>query len=314
MMEYAAWRAMNTDITLAAEGDPAALPAGFAQARALVSALEARFTRFEDTSELSALNRSAGRWFAASAELFEVVCRARELAAETDGLYDPSILPALEDAGYDRSMDAIRASGVSRLASPGAAFRIGVQDVRLDPASRSVFLPEGMRLDLGGIAKGWIAQQAARQMATWSRACALDAGGDIVACGLPEGSPCWEIGLENPLDPARDLAVLRMPPGAVATSSVVKRRWQQGDRTRHHLIDPRTGLPAQTDWLCVTVMAADAAVAEVYAKAILIAGPADAERLAARRDGLAFLAVDSSGQLWGSRNVGRFLNASFKST
>jgi thiamine biosynthesis lipoprotein len=77
---------------------------------------------------------------------------------------------------------------------------------------------------------------------------------------------------------------------------------------QHHLIDPRTGQPAETDWLSVTVIAPSATVAEVFAKALLIAGSRQAERIAARRSDLAFIAVDRTGQLWGSNNAKEFLD------
>jgi thiamine biosynthesis lipoprotein len=106
----------------------------------------------------------------------------------------------------------------------------------------------------------------------------------------------------------KTLAMLRIDRGAVATSSVTRRRWQQGETVRHHVIDPRSGLPAETDWLCVTVIAPHAAMAEVFAKALLIAGSREAERIAAWREEIAFVAVDGAGKLWGSKNAKGFLD------
>ena len=126
--------------------------------------------------------------------------------------------------------------------------------------------------------------------------------------GLPAGETAWQVELEDPRDPAQALAILRVRPGAVATSSITKRRWQQGDRVRHHLIDPRSLQPAETDWLSVTVIAPHATTAEVFAKALLIAGSREAERIAAQRNDLAFIAVDRTGQLWGSNNAQEFLD------
>ena len=98
----------------------------------------------------------------------------------------------------------------------------------------------------------------------------------------------------------QDPATLHVGPGAVATSSIAKRRWQQGRREQHHIIDPRTGLPAETDWLSVSVIAPHAALAEVYAKALLIGGAREAEDIAVRRPEITYLVVDQTGQLWGS--------------
>jgi thiamine biosynthesis lipoprotein len=307
-MEYREFRAMNSAILLVAEGEPEVITRGFDQAQALIASLEARFTRFSDTSELAQLNRSEGKWFRASAELFDVVQQSYDFARETNGLFDPSILEALESVGYDKSMDDLRAHGVTRMpASPSPkTFDFGI--VRLDPDARAIWLPCEMRLDLGGIAKGWIAERAAQELAAYSDACTVNAGGDLFMVGLPSGDGTWRVALEDPRDPDQTLAILRVGPGAVATSSTMKRRWQQGERVRHHLIDPRKGQPAETVWLSVTAIAPHAAAAEVFAKALLIAGPSEAEQIAVRRGDLAFIAVDRAGQLWGSKNAEEVLD------
>jgi thiamine biosynthesis lipoprotein len=308
-MEYCEFRAMNSDVVLAAEGTHESIARGFDQAQALIRALEARLTRFSDTSELAQLNRSAGSRFGASHELYTLVRQAYDFVNETDGLFDPTILDALENAGYDRSMDDMLrgAHSVTRLTEP-SSMKWDASKISFDPHVRTIRLPRGMRLDLGGIAKGWIAERAAHKLAEHADACAVSAGGDMFMIGLPAQETAWRIELEDPRDPDQTLAVLRVQPGAVATSSVTKRRWLQAERMQHHLIDPRTGQPAETDWLSVTVIAPRATVAEVFAKALLIAGSRQAERLAARRSDLAFIAMDRTGQLWGSNNAKEFLD------
>ncbi len=307
-MEYREFRAMNSDIVLAAEGDLRALEQGFERARKFVEASETRFTRFSDTSELASLNRASGEWVSVSPDLYELVLEARDYGEQTGGLFDLSILAELEQAGYDKSMEEIRAHGAG---APHVGAKSGRGDFRatqFDPAAAAIRLPPGLRLDLGGIAKGWIAERAARLLAECSDACAVNAGGDLFAVGRPAGETAWEIALEDPRDARETLAVLRVGPGAVATSSITKRRWQQGTRVMHHLIDPRTGSPAETDWLSVTVMAPHATTAEVFAKALLIGGAREAGDLAARREDIVFIAVDRSGQLWGSGKAKEYLD------
>lgn len=307
-MEYHEFRAMNTAVVLAAEGRDARVQAGFQHAQAFIEACERRFTRFSESSDLSALNRAAGTWQPVSTEMFDVLRQARRYWEATGGLFDPTILEALELAGYDRSLEAVRAggAGAARAGRPPAAPGFGA--VELDEETRRVRLPAGVRIDLGGIAKGWIAEGAAWLLSAYAPACAVDAGGDLFAAGLPQGEPAWQVGLEDPRDPQQTLAVLRVGPGAVATSSVAKRRWRQGDRVRHHLIDPRSGEPAETDWLSVTVIAPHATTAEAYAKALLIAGSRKAEALAARCREIVYLAVDRDGRLWGSRGAREVLD------
>jgi thiamine biosynthesis lipoprotein len=122
----------------------------------------------------------------------------------------------------------------------------------------------------------------------------------MVLVGEPEeGVGWWEVALEDPRDPESDLAVLKVRPGALATSSITKRRWQRSGKSQHHLIDPRNGEPAETEWLSVTVAAPRAAEAEVLAKALLIAGPEDGMALVSKNEETGFIAVDREGKLWG---------------
>ena len=118
--------------------------------------------------------------------------------------------------------------------------------------------------------------------------------------GLPTGAKAWEVALEHPLYPNQPLAMLKIPPGAVATSSITRRVWKQGQQIRHHLIDPRTGEPAVTGWLSVTVISPHADTSEVFAKALLIAGPQAAHILLKNDEQISYLAVDSVGKIWGT--------------
>jgi thiamine biosynthesis lipoprotein len=301
-MNYDEFRAMNSDILLAASGsDITLIKNGFLLAREFINRSEQRFTRFSEESELAQLNRSAGVWFQASAEMYQVIEQAHRLAIETDGLFNPAILPALKQAGYDRSMDEIR-NNPPRMEPPRLVEKHDFRQIQLDSASKSILLPHGMQVDLGGIAKGWIAEQAAQQLAQVSEACAVSAGGDMFIVNLPQGETSWEIGLENPLEPDQDLAVLRVKPGAVATSSIAKRQWKHNGQLQHHLIDPRSGQPAVTEWLSTTVWAEAAVQAEVYAKALLIAGPQGVDGLFKNQTSKAYLAVDKHGWVHGSNN------------
>jgi FAD:protein FMN transferase len=307
-MEYREFRAMNTDIVLAAEGDSSLIARGFDEAAGFIEGMEARMTRFSPDSELAQLNRSGGTWFRASEELFDVVHAARDFFDQTRGLFDPTILDALESIGYDKSMDEIRAQGAGESPDSALVVRHDFRQVKFDDSARAIRLAPGMRLDLGGIAKGWIAEHAAERLVPYSNACAVDAGGDLFAIGQPKDEGTWRISLDDPRDPERSLAILRISSGAIATSSVTRRRWQQGNQLQHHLIDPRYGQSAKTDWLSVTVIAPHTTIAEVYAKALLIAGSDSAPTLATERDDISYIAVDGSGKLWGYNNIGRLLD------
>ncbi len=296
-MQYDSFRAMNTTILLACESPTASQ--AFAEVREYIETCERRFTRFSSDSELARLNRSAGSWFAASPELFSLLQAALHCHLQTEGLFDPSILPDLEQAGYTRSLEKLRAQGPDP--QPAAYSRPAhppFSAIELHPITGSVRLPYGMRIDLGGIAKGWIAEQAARRLEKSSLACAVNAGGDLFLVGLPANQPHWEVALEDPRNPDLDLMTLLVEPGAIATSSIAKRTWQQGGLNRHHLIDPRNGQPAETPWVSVTVFAPHTATAEAFAKAILIGGPTAASMLIAQNPSIHYLAIDTENQVW----------------
>ena len=299
-MKTVQFRAMNTDILLAAEGKAGQLEKGFELAEQFIHDSEDRFSRFSESSELSELNRSTGTWFKASPDLFAVIILARRFFHLTRGLFDPSILPDLRRVGYDRSMDVLREEGAAPLfESLLAGERPSFSEMDLDDENRMIRLPAGMALDLGGIAKGWIAEQAAIILSGFASTCAVNAGGDMFLVGLPQGQAQWPVELEDPFQPENTLTMLKVEPGAVATSTVTKRTWKQGDKNRHHLIDPRSGEPAETEWVSVTVIAEHACEAEVFAKALLIGGPQQSEEIS-RNSGIRFsyLAVDRERKIW----------------
>lgn len=253
------------------------------QVERLFCVIETRLTRFSETSELSQLNERQGEWVPVSNVMWQIVCRALELAEETDGLFDPTILNALETAGYSQSFEQMGGTAVSAgVATNGASWTraestlgYGWRDIMLDRERQAIRLPEGVRLDLGGIGKGYAAQQAVAFLSQWGP-CLIDAGGDLVAGDAPRGWPGWPVGISAPWasDNGNPQEVLRLwlRNRTLATSGIDFRRWQQNGRLQHHLIDPRTGQPAETNAMTVSLLARDATRAEAWATAALVAG------------------------------------------
>lgn len=229
---------MGTQVTARGNGAFAAL--------AEVQRLETILTRFR-ASPLTRLNE-AGRLEHPPVELVQAVQHALNVAKETRGWITPTILPALESAGYTL------APGDN---APGAAqFVPSTEGMVVTPDL--IQLPAGVRLDLGGTAKGWIAEQAARLLSGNSL---LDAGGDMQVTFTVPGT----LGVETPDGTPM---YLNLNPGTygVATSSVLKRAWAGG----HHLIDPRTGQSAQTPFVQATALASTVTRAETLAKLALL--------------------------------------------
>jgi thiamine biosynthesis lipoprotein len=266
----------------------------------LVAIWEATCTRFDPRSELSQLNAAAGQPRVVSDLLFKVLWTARRAAQATDGLFDPTLLRSLEAIGYDRDFAALVAETPASPRRGPIPSTGGWRGLELDPERRTAQLPVGIGLDLGGLAKGMavdavIADLAARDVGV----AAVDAGGDLAVLGLPPGAEAWPIAIEAP-DGARQV---RLVSGALATSSVARRRWHQGSTQRHHLIDPRTGLPSRARLWSTSVAAASCAQAEVAAKAAFLLGPKAGSRFLTGHDltGL-FVLPDGS-----ERRAGRWL-------
>jgi len=297
-MHELAFRAMGSEMRVLLDGT-ASLGNPLAQVPVWFAAWEATLSRFQPGSELSRLNARAGRVVRVSRTLWAVLQAALLAARRTGGLVTPTGLRALEAAGYTRSFTAGVGSGASM--APGGPLPRW-QSIRCRPHVRSVRVPAGVRLDFGGIAKGWAADRTAHALAAVGPAL-VDAGGDIRVSGpCADGRP-WPIGVADPHDPDRDVALLALRRGAVATSGRDYRRWQQGGVWQHHILDPRTGRPATTDVMSATVIAPTAVYAEAAAKALLILGSRAGLAWLDRRPALAGLVVLDDGQVSVSRRL-----------
>lgn len=244
---------------------------GIAWAEDFFARVEAELSRFRSTSALSQLNGAAGRGpQVVSPMLCTVLLEALNAARESGGIYDPTVLHSLERAGYDRSFEAIEPTGCTEMGPPPNGTLGGWRRIQVDHNSRSVDLPADLALDLGGIAKGWTVDRVALALVGLG-AVLVDAGGDLRVVGTVDGEP-WLIGVQAPFTPERDRAVVRLRDGALATSSIGGRQWRRGDRTLHHLIDPRTGTSADSNLHSVTVHAPNTMTADVAAKVVLVLG------------------------------------------
>ncbi|MCA9946200.1 MAG: FAD:protein FMN transferase [Anaerolineales bacterium] len=285
--------------------------AAFAQAEALFVRNERALSRFRPDSELMQLNARSGQWVTVSDLLWREVALAVEMARQTDGRFDPTLLKALVQAGYDCSFEQVRSGDhFSWWESEKLYGRWA--DVALDETRQAVRLPAGVALDLGGIAKGDTAQQA-RNLLQLVGPCLVDAGGDLVAGAAPLGQLGWPVALSQPgADDfgQDDLATFWLANGALATSGIDYRRWLQNGRLAHHLIDPRTGQSASTDLLTATVLAHDAAAAEAWATATLIAG-ADVGMALLLDRGLAGLVVVGDGRILATPQMDQLLQGEF---
>lgn len=287
---------------------------------ALLDALEQSWSRFIDSSEISALNAAAGAPMQVGPRTLLLVERALQASRLTRGWFDPTLLYQLKRAGYDRPFAELAPSGlgplvltVDRRADPADAIRIHEWDavasrVVVDHTAATVTVPGDAAFDPGGIGKGLAADLLAQTaMEGGANAVLVDLGGDIATAGqAPVGG--WLVEIENPFDRSDSIAAARLPWGAIATSSRSRRRWTAPDGTeRHHLIDPTTGEPSTSDVAAATVIAGECWLAESVAKAAVLAGLETGLDIVESL-GLHAVLVDADGTLHATPGMNGFLS------
>lgn len=248
--------------------DPAQGAEEYAQTR--LEELERRWSRFLPGSDVSRLNTSPDAFLMVSADTIGLLAAMKHAWQVTAGGYDPTLLGAINAAGYATSVD-----GCGKTSCKAGSRRRGrtVADVQIDPATSSVVVPAGVGLDPGGIGKGFAADIVVTELLDGGTGGALvSVGGDLAASGTAPTPDGWVVAVEHPLESSRELVRLVFGAGGIATSSTLSRAWvQDGDR-RHHVIDPRTQTCASTDLAAVTVIARAGWEAEVHATAALLSG------------------------------------------
>lgn len=280
---------MGSGLSLAVDGcDAATAAVAWAAVLDEFARTEAAMSRFDATSEVGAMNRATlvGAAFAPSRRLAVAVQTCERARRVTEGRFDPRILDTLERIGY-------RGAGLGG----GALGSVAGRDLPIARRLDRAWISLGHPIDLGGIGKGLALRWAAgRVRATGVQRFLLDAGGDMVASdGVPAERP-WQIGIEDPTGDPEPRAVLTVRDGAVATSSIRRLRWVAASGPVHHLIDPTTDAPADGGLLAVTVAGSDPAWAEVWSKALFVAGRRGIAQLA-RRQGLAAWWIADDGEL-----------------
>lgn len=253
--------------------------------------LEQRWSRFLPDSDLSRLTAAEGRPTAVHPDTVVLLTAMRDVWHETDGDFDPTLLPALVAGGYARSViDSARVTALP----PVARDRADLDAMRIE--GETVSLPAGTALDPGGIGKGLAADLIADELIDLGVAgCLIEVGGDVRVRGTAPDGVAWRIRVEDPFEPAGTRCIVRLGDGGIATSSQRKRRWTvDGGTDAHHLIDPATLRSARTRVQTVTVIAATASRAEALTKPGFLRPLDDyLEWLPAR--GAAALTIDADG-------------------
>ena len=228
---------------------------------------EKRFSRFLASSELSQINRKAGQAVEISPEFKDLILACQKMAKATQNLFNPFILPALQSAGYIGSWPNI---DIKKNNLDFSNRRIcNIDNIKL--MKNTILIPSNCALDFGGIGKGYLLDKIAAIIERhkiknyW-----LSFGGDLIFAGHDEQKIGWQVGIADAKNPKKEIDILETfgQKMAVATSGVVKRKGEGW----HHLIDPGTGRPAESNILTATVVAQSATLTDVLAKSLVILG------------------------------------------
>jgi thiamine biosynthesis lipoprotein len=262
-------------------------------------------SRFRYDSELTLLNQQHEQPVQVSQILWDVFQAAREAEQMTNGLVTPTLLDAILEAGYDRTFEEL-----ANLNTPihGAAKRVSssLSVITVNDAERTIALPPGVGLDFGGVAKGWAAHQTMKRLQAEGSAL-VDAAGDIAISGPRADGSEWQIGVADPFHKGEEIETLFLSRCGVATSGKDRRHWARGGNLQHHIIDPSTKQPAETDLLTVTVVAPTVMQAEAAAKAAFILGSRVGLEWIEARPEFAALFILDSGELLYSQKMEEYL-------
>lgn len=295
-------------ISLLDGGSEAALQAVFTRLREI----EARMSANRDGTEIAAVNGAAGRSpVRVSPDTFFVVKKALEYARISNGAFDPSIGPIVKLWNIGLEGQRVPEDREIRDALPLVDWK----SVVLDERASTVFLPRtGMRLDLGAIAKGYAADEAARILGERRvKAAIVDLGGNILVYGKKPDGSLWRVGVQNPFDDRGTyLGIMSMGAGTVVTSGIYERFFEQDGKRYHHILDTRTGRPVDSDIVSVTVIAPSSIDADGLSTTLFALGRERGLDLVRTLPGVEAVYVDARKRLYLSPGASKFFNLTDK--
>lgn len=305
MLHRLPFRAMGGDMVVLLEDGSVSPPSILGEVPNWFEGWEQSLSRFRRDSELSYLNRTFDQPVRVSDTLWDVFQYALSAETLTNGLVTPTVFDAVLEAGYDQSFDILpRYQNQHGLQTLTAVNPLSM--VIWDEKSQTICLPQGVHLDFGGVAKGWAAHQTAERLKNYGSA-VMNAAGDIaLSAALPNGEP-WKIGVRNPFERDTDFETLKVGRCGIATSGRDRRRWSQNGAPRHHIIDPYTGQPAETDVMTATIVAPTVMEAEAAAKAVLILGGEEGMKWIESDPTLAGIIVLENGHTFYSQRISKYL-------
>jgi thiamine biosynthesis lipoprotein len=275
------------------------------RAHAAFARVDSLMSNWTTTSEVARINREAGHEVVVQPEVAVVLDASLRLWRESDGAFDITVEPLVRAWGFLGGRPRVPDS-----AAAAAAFRrVGARQVAWDSTRRTVrFANDSVRIDLGGIAKGYGVDAAAAELRRHGVANALvDLSGNMVAMGAAPGADGWRIGVRDPRDRTPHFARIHLRDRAISTSGKYEQFVAANGETYGHILDPRTGRPS-SGLISVTVVARTALDADAWDTPLFVLGPEAARRKAIERDDIDVVLVvpgDGIDTVWVERSLER---------
>ncbi len=305
MLHRRPFRAMGCEMLALLEQDVDSAPVILDSVPVWFEGWEQSLSRFRLDSELSRVNRTFNQPTEVSEAFWDVFQTALWADELSEGLVTPTVLDAMLETGYDRPFDMLPHDQLYSMSSSTLADH-PLSLVIADRTTRTINLPQGVHLDFGGVAKGWAAHQAVEKLKEYGP-CLMNAGGDIAVSGPRLDGSAWPVGVSSPFETGTDFEILYVKRGGIASSGKDRRYWHQNGVFRHHIINPFTGLPAETTVLRVTVVAPTAMEAEAAAKTAFILGREKGLEWIESRPEFAGVIILESGEVIHSQRMQEYL-------
>lgn len=279
--------AMDTYMSIEAYGETA--QGAVSQAKARVEALEKLWSATDENSEIFSINHGENPTI--SAETLDLLSFTIEMSAKTDGAFDVTIFPVLTAWGF--TTDEHRVPDESELVE--LLKKVGYEKVSVD--GNKILLEQGMMLDFGGAAKGYASDECARIVReNGVKSALINLGGNVYAVGKRADGNLWRIGVVDPMsEESENAGIVSVSDRAVVTSGNYQRYFTQNGKTYGHIIDAKTGFPADNDLLSVTVVAEEGKLCDVLSTALFVMGREQAERFWRENGGFDMILIDKNG-------------------
>ena len=281
----------------------------------MIESIEIKMSINIKNSEVNMINKKAGiSYVKVSPETFYVIERGKYYSSLSDGHFDISIGPLVQLWGI--GSESAKVPNQDEIEA--ALNKISYDKVLLNSSDSSVKLSEqGMIIDLGGIAKGYVADEIAKYLKSKGiQSAIIDLGGNVYALGTKNGTDSWSIGIQNPFEPrGKYIGILKLKDKTVVTSGVYERFLEENGKKYHHILNPFTGYPVENSLVSVSIIADKSIDADGLSTTIFSLGLKEGSALIETLDGIDAIFVDKDSNVYitsGLKDVFRISNESFK--